>query len=254
MHEDRLYALLSRVARGEAEVEEAAEIISASTLVELADGVCLDTERARRTGVGEAIFGPGKSHAQLETAVRGLIDAGLPALATKLSAEAGEFLAGRFPDGEFHASCGLFVHGADLGLAEPWPREGEMMVVAAGSSDLPVALEAYGTARFYGADCGLAVDAGVAGVHRLTRRLDALRKARVLIVVAGMDGALPALTAGLVKAPVVAVPVSTGYGAAFGGVSALLSMLASCSPGVSVVNIDNGFGAAAVAVRILASK
>lgn len=254
MQHDRLYSLLARVASGETGVDQAVEQLSKSSVSELACGVTLDLDRASRTGQGEIVFGPGKSREQLETAVGGLIDAGLPALATKLSREAGEFLAGRFPDGEFHARCGLFVHGRDLKLAEPWPIEGEMIVLSAGSSDLPVALEAYGSARFLGADCGLVTDAGVAGVHRLTRRLDVLRQARAIVVVAGMDGALPALTAGLVKAPVIAVPVSTGYGAAFGGVSALLSMLTSCSPGVAVVNIDNGLGAAAVAARILADK
>jgi hypothetical protein len=129
-----------------------------------------------------------------------------------------------------------------------------MIVLSAGASDMPVALEAYGTAKFFGADCGLVADAGVAGVHRLTRHLPALRKAKVIVVCAGMDGALPALTAGLVRAPIIAVPVSTGYGAAFAGLSALLSMLASCSPGVAVVNIDNGFGAAATAARILSEN
>jgi hypothetical protein len=252
MRHNELHALLSRVANGETGVDEAAEALASHSVLELSCGVTLDTRRSERTGQGEVIFGPGKSLEQLEAAIKGLSEAGLPALATKLRREAGDFLAERFPTGEFHADCGLFVLGRDLNLAEPWPREGEMMVVSAGSSDMPVALEAYGTARFFGADCGLIADAGVAGVHRLTRHMEALRAARVLVVVAGMDGALPALTAGLVKAPVIAVPVSTGYGAAFGGLAALLSMLASCSPGVAVVNIDNGFGAAAVAARVLA--
>ena len=121
----------------------------------------------------------------------------------------------------------------------------------AGASDLPVGLEAYGTARFFGLDAGLVPDVGVAGLHRLRPYLEALSRARLLIVVAGMEGALPGVLGGLCGRPVVAVPTSVGYGASLGGLAALLGMLNSCSPGVTVVNIDNGFGAAAFAVKVL---
>ena len=127
-----------------------------------------------------------------------------------------------------------------------------MLVVAAGTADRPVALEALHTARHLGRPTDLIMDVGVAGLHRLLRRLDVLRSARVIVVVAGMDGALPAVVAGLVPAPVVAVPTSTGYGASFEGLAPLLTMLNSCAPGVAVVNIDNGYGAGHLAAQIAA--
>ena len=127
-----------------------------------------------------------------------------------------------------------------------------MVVVAAGTSDLPVAREALLTAQYLGRQTELVVDAGVAGLHRILDRLDLLRSARAVVVAAGMDGALPSVVAGLVSAPVVAVPTSVGYGAAFGGIAALLTMLNACAPGVSVVNIDNGYGAGHLAAQIAA--
>jgi hypothetical protein len=127
------------------------------------------------------------------------------------------------------------------------------VVVAAGSSDLPVAREALLTARYLGRDTELIVDVGVAGLHRVLSRLDVLRRARVVVVAAGMDGALPSVVAGLVAAPVIALPTSVGYGASFGGLAALLAMLNTCSPGVAVVNIDNGYGAGHLAAQIAAA-
>ena len=128
-----------------------------------------------------------------------------------------------------------------------------MVVVAAGTSDLPVAREALLTARYLGRETELVVDVGVAGLHRILGHLDLLRRARVVIVAAGMDGALPSVVAGLISAPVVALPTSVGYGAAFGGVAALLAMLNACAPGVAVVNIDNGYGAGHLAAQIAAA-
>jgi len=137
-----------------------------------------------------------------------------------------------------------------------WPPEippstgGLVVVLAAGTSDLPVAKEAWLTTRYLGRPAEIVIDIGVAGLHRVLARLDLLREARVVVVAAGMDGALPSVVAGLVRAPVVAVPTSVGYGASFGGIAALLTMLNSCAPGVSVVNIDNGYGAGHLAAQI----
>jgi NCAIR mutase (PurE)-related protein len=142
--------------------------------------------------------------------------------------------------------------GADLLTDEATIQHVDVLIVTAGTSDLPVAREALGTARFFGLNARLVVDVGVAGLHRLEPHLEALRQARVVIAVAGMEGALPSVMGGLVKAPIIAVPTSTGYGANFSGLTPLLAMLNSCAPGVGVVNIDNGFGAAALAKKILA--
>lgn len=251
MNGSELLNLFAEIARGVLSPEDALKTFKAMPITELSGGVTLDTHRLARTGQGEVIFGPGKTLAQLEACVSGLQDAGQPTLATRLSAEKGHFLAKKFPDGVFHEQSGLFCLGVDLGLDGPYPRSGEVIVVTAGSSDMGVALEAYGTARFFGLDCGLVSDVGVAGVHRLTPHLAALSSVGVLIVVAGMDGALPSVLAGLVPPPVVAVPSTSGGENPMGGISSLMAMLNSCSPGVSVMNIDNGFGAAAFASKVL---
>jgi hypothetical protein len=138
--------------------------------------------------------------------------------------------------------------------AVPAPTGGPVLVVAAGTSDLPVAREALLTARYLGRTADLIADVGVAGLHRILSRLDRLREAHAIVVAAGMDGALPSVVAGLVEAPVVAVPTSVGYGAAFGGLAPLLSMLNACAPGVAVVNIDNGYGAGHLAAQITAPR
>jgi NCAIR mutase (PurE)-related protein len=148
-------------------------------------------------------------------------------------------------------------HDADARLLAwppepPTPSGGQVVVLCAGTSDLPVARVAELTARYLGRPCELVVDVGVAGLHRVLAQLDLLRSARVVVVAAGMDGALPSVVAGLISAPVVAVPTSVGYGAAFGGLAPLLAMLNSCSPGVAVVNIDNGYGAGHLAAQIAA--
>jgi NCAIR mutase (PurE)-related protein len=152
------------------------------------------------------------------------------------------------PDARYAEDCGLLAWPPD----PPEPVGGRVLVVAAGTSDHVVAREALLTARHLGRAADLVMDVGVAGLHRVLGKLDVLRAARVIVVVAGMDGALPGVVAGLVPAPVVAVPTSTGYGTAFGGVAALLTMLNSCAPGVAVVNIDNGYGAGHLAAQIAA--
>ena len=152
------------------------------------------------------------------------------------------------PDAAHAADCGLLAWPPD----PPDPVGGRVVVAAAGTADHPVAREALLTARHLGRTAELIMDVGVAGLHRVLGRLDVLRAARVIVVVAGMDGALPSVVAGLVAAPVVAVPTSTGYGAAFEGLAPLLTMLNSCAPGVAVVNIDNGYGAGHLAAQIAA--
>lgn len=190
------------------------------------------------------MFGEGKPPGTVAQLLAELLEHSRgPVLATRCSPEhAAAFPAGRYDD----ISRLLVARTAELD-----PSLGTTVVACAGTADLPVAQEAMGTLVAFGAPCELVADIGVAGVHRVLEESDRLRSAGVCIVVAGMEGALPSVVAGLTSAPVVAVPTSIGYGAAFDGLAALLGMLTSCAPGISVVNIDNGFGAAVVARRIL---
>lgn len=246
-----LRKLLDRVSRGSMSPDEATRTLDQDAL---AAGVTLDHSREARSGLPEVVFGPGKSMEQLAEAVRGLADGGRPALATRVEPMQGKFLLAEFPGSEYHPKSGLFAANFRLNLDGPQPMAGEALVVSAGAADHKVALEALGAARFFGLDTGFIQDVGVAGLHRLAPHVEALASARVVVAVAGMDGALPSVLAGLLPAPVVAVPTSAGYGASFGGVAALLTMLNTCAPGISVVNIDNGFGAACVAAKIVRSR
>lgn len=204
----------------------------------------VDYDRLRRTGMPEAIYGSGKTAQQVIAIAAGLVERGQVAVATRLDAEKGLALVGAL-GGSYDATAQVWW----LGVAPA--RPGRVAVVCAGTSDLPVAEEASVCLSVMGISVRRVVDVGIAGLHRLVARLDDLAECDVVIVVAGMDGALPAVVAGLVTAPVIAVPTSVGYGASFGGVAALLTMLNACAPGVGVVNIDNGFGAAALAGRML---
>ncbi len=207
---------------------------------------CLDLDRQRRRGMPEAVYGEGKSPAQLVAIVRAINAAGQNACVTRVAPEAAETLRRAFPRGRHHAEARLFT--SDV---RPLPRRrGLVAVVCAGTLDIPVAEEAAVTAERLGARVTRCRDVGVAGLHRLLSRLPLLRAARVLGVVAGMEGALPSVVAGLVDRPVIAVPTSVGYGVGRGGIAALLAMLASCASGVTVVNIDNGFGAGVAAAMI----
>ena len=252
MQED-LDHILYKVGRGEITPEQAREQLKHYPYLELAEGVCLDSHRNLRTGQGEVVYGGGKSPRQLREAISGMSNLGEPVLATKLSPEQGHMLLEHFPQGLFRSEAGLFALGRNLDIDPPRDTEGDVVVVAAGSSDMPVALETLGTARFFGVSTGILTDVGVAGLHRITPHLETLREARLLIVVAGMEGALASVMGGMLDKPVLAVPTSVGYGASFQGVAALLGMLNSCAPGVSVVNIDNGFGAGLNAAKILAA-
>ena len=208
----------------------------------------LDLDRARRRGYAEAVYCRGKTPEQVGAIAAALRDNGARTIFTRAGAAHAEAVVGALPDAFHDPSCGLLAWPPE----PPEPTGGSVLVVTAGTADLPVAREALHTARHLGRTADEIVDVGVAGLHRILRRLDTLRAARVIVVVAGMDGALPAVVAGLVAAPVVAVPTSTGYGAAFEGLAPLLTMLNSCAPGVAVVNIDNGYGAGHMAAQIAA--
>jgi len=206
----------------------------------------LDHHRALRTGMPEVIFAAGKTSLQVAAIFDRMAKAGGNVLATRASAEAFEAVKAVEPRAVFHQSARAIT----LQQTEPVPGKGTVAVVCAGTSDLPVAEEAVITAQLMGNTVDLIADVGVAGIHRLLAQQNSLKSARVLIVCAGMEGALPTVVGGLVNAPVLAVPTSVGYGASFGGVAALLGMLNTCAPNVSVVNIDNGFGAACIASLI----
>jgi NCAIR mutase (PurE)-related protein len=207
----------------------------------------LDHHRALRTGMPEVIFASGKTIGQVASIFEHMAKAGGNVLATRASREMFEAILKIEPRAEFHEAARAITLTQNAAVVA---GKGTIAVVCAGTSDLPVAEEAAVTARLMGNDVELIADVGVAGIHRLLAQRTSLQSARVLIVCAGMEGALPTVVAGMVHAPVLAVPTSVGYGASFGGVAALLGMLNTCSPNVSVVNIDNGFGAACIASLI----
>jgi pyridinium-3,5-biscarboxylic acid mononucleotide synthase len=206
----------------------------------------LDTGRAERTGDPEVVYGAGKSPGQVVEILRTLHKAHPEhaVLATRLAPDALAAVQRELPDAVVHEVARAVTLG-DL----PEPR-GVVAVVSAGTSDAPVAAEAALTARVYGAEARLVNDVGVAGLHRILAARGDLEQANCLVVVAGMEGALPSVVGGLTGVPLVAVPTSVGYGASFGGLAALLAMLNSCAPGVTVVNIDNGYGAGVFAARV----
>lgn len=205
----------------------------------------LDLTRSARTGDPEVVFAQGKTREQVVDIARAFADSGEPLLMTRLSEAKAEAVQGVLPDASYSAVARLLSwHGQVVN------SEHAIAIVAAGTSDFAVAEEARLTCAFYGQRTLAINDVGVAGIHRLFARLAEIRTARTVIVVAGMEGALPSVVGGLVSAPVIAVPTSVGYGAAFGGLAALLGMLNTCASGVSVVNIDNGFGAGYLATLI----
>ncbi len=210
----------------------------------------IDHHRSLRLGLPEVIYSEGKTPAQVAEIFARMAAAGGSVLATRASAEAYDAVTARVPEAVFHEQARI------IGLRKPEAREdaGPVAVVCAGTSDLPVAEEAAVTAEYLGIRVVRISDVGVAGLHRILAERETLGEVRAAIVCAGMEGALPSVVGGLVAAPVIAVPTSVGYGAAFGGLAALLGMLNSCSPNVCVVNIDNGFGAAYVAAMMVRSQ
>ena len=206
----------------------------------------VDTHRALRKGFPEVVFGAGKTPAQVVRIAAKLVDHEQRVLATRLTPEHARALRKKFKHAAHHELARCVTIQKKLLPKRP----GTIAVICAGTSDLPVAEEAAVTADVMGNRVERIADVGVAGLHRLLARLETIQRANVLIVVAGMEGALPSVVAGLVSRPVIAVPTSVGYGASFGGVAALLGMLNSCGSGVTVVNIDNGFGAGYAASQI----
>lgn len=205
----------------------------------------VDHHRAIRQGFPEVIFCEGKTRAQVLGIARGLLKKGGPLLATRAEPEIGRSLTRLTRRAVYHELARVVAIQPRLPVLR-----GDVLIVTAGTSDIPVAEEARLTAEIMGSRTETVYDVGVAGIHRLFNRHERLLKARVILVVAGMDGALPSVIGGLVNRPVIAVPTSRGYGASFGGLAALLTMLNSCAAGIGVVNIDNGFGAGCLAHRI----
>jgi len=242
--DERILELLSAVAGGAVSVEAAFEELKDTPFQDLTH-TKIDLHRQLRKGVQEVIFGEGKTFEQIAEIARAMMEKRIDVLATRIDQEKGARLAGSFPEGAYHAAGRCVTIKKDTAVR----GKGTILVASAGTSDIPVAEEAYATSVFFGNPTERLYDVGVAGIHRLFRKMDVLRKARIVIVAAGMEGALPSIVAGLVAAPVIAVPTSIGYGASFGGISALLAMLNSCST-VATFNIDNGFGAAYFATLI----
>ena len=246
MKAEQLEALLADVAAGRLAPAAALERLRHLPYEDL-PFARIDHHRALRQGQPEVVFCEGKTLEQVVGICERLEAASGSFLGTRAGAATAEALLRRFPRAEWNRVART-VFLAEPGAAPP--SAGPVLVVSAGTSDLPVAEEAAVVAQAFGVRVERLVDVGVAGLHRLLAAADALHQARVVIVVAGMEGALPSVVGGLVAVPVIAVPTSVGYGASFGGLAALLGMLNSCAAGVTVVNIDNGFGAAAAASRI----
>ena len=240
--------LLESVKNGQVSPDQAIEELKTLPFEDLGFAK-VDHHRALRRGFPEAVFGAGKTPDQIAAIVDRIAARGQNVIVTRTTAEAHRRVRASQPTAGFHESA----HCLTVEVRTVTTLPGRLAVVAAGTSDVPVAEEAAITASFYGATVDRIYDVGVAGLHRLLDRTETIRQARVVIVAAGMEGALPSVVAGLVAAPVIAVPTSVGYGASFHGLAALLAMLNSCSSGVTVVNIDNGFGAGYVACQILLS-
>ena len=244
---DDLRKLLEHVHNGQLNVDAAMQRLRESPVADLGFAQ-VDLHRRQRCGFPEVIFCEGKTPQWVEGVVRQLVDANQDCLATRVNAEQSAHLAQLFPQAEQDRVARTFW----LPVPSPTPRttSGRVVVLTAGTSDLPVAQEAVVTARALGCDVKLLADVGVAGIHRLLRHREQFAGADAICVVAGMDGALPSVVGGLVDCPVIAVPTSIGYGASFHGLAALLTMLNACSAGVVVVNIDSGFKGGYVAALI----
>lgn len=202
---------------------------------------CIDHHREIRKGIPEVIFGAEKDADDIASIMEDMLDKEENILVTKLSEEKAKIIKKRFPEAEYYKKArALTLIKKPIKII----GKGTILIISAGTSDIPVAEEAFITAKFLGNNVDRIYDIGIAGLHRLFGYMDKIKGASVIIVVAGMEGALPSVIAGLVEKPVIAVPTSVGYGASFSGIAPLLSMLNSCAPGVTVVNIDNGFGAA----------
>jgi NCAIR mutase (PurE)-related protein len=247
MMRDRARDLLELVASGKLAPDKALHELSFQPAESLPFAT-IDHHRSLRQGFPEVIFGEGKTDEQIVAIAQRISEQGSSVLVTRTPVTAARALQAAIPRAEWNElGRTVLARGTTL----PSAGRGTILIVTAGTSDLPVAEEAAVTADATGSAVTRLTDVGVAGIHRLLAKRDELGQASVVIVVAGMDGALPSVVGGLVRVPVIAVPTSVGYGASFGGLAALLTMLNSCAAGVTVVNIDNGFGAAMAATRIL---
>ena len=247
MDSERLRKLLEAVARGDLSPDEAAQRLRYMPFEDLGFAK-LDHHRAIRCGFPEVIFCQGKTVEQVAAIADRMVEQGSMVLATRASADVYEAVHAGHPEAIYHESARAIV----IRGAEPCPTlDGVVALVSAGTSDQPVAEEARVTAEVMGCRVETFYDVGVAGIHRLLAHSEALSKAAVVVVVAGMEGALASVVGGLVEGPVIAVPTSVGYGASFSGIAPLLTMLNSCAAGVGVVNIDNGFGGGYLAALIL---
>ncbi|HID29992.1 MAG TPA: nickel pincer cofactor biosynthesis protein LarB [Desulfobacterales bacterium] len=246
MNPGRILELLEQVREGTMEVEAAMERLKSLPFEDLGFAT-IDHHRALRKGFPEVVFCEGKTTEQVIQIARRIIEWGSTLLATRVHSEVAKALQEAFPSVEYHALARVAVVTGDEDRSL---REGLVLVISAGTSDIPVAEEAAVTAEVMGNRVERLFDVGVAGIHRLLAHQELLQSASVIVVVAGMEGALSSVVGGLVDVPVIAVPTSVGYGASFHGLAALLGMLNSCASGVVVVNIDNGFGAGYAATLI----
>jgi pyridinium-3,5-biscarboxylic acid mononucleotide synthase len=248
MQPDEIRSLLKKVRAGSCSTEDALAQLAQLPFADL--GVAkIDHHRALRCGFAEVIFGPGKTPTDIVRLVETALKGAPCILCTRVDAAQSAALMKRFPQATHN------LRGRTVRVGTPAPLDtaarGEALIITAGTSDIPVAEEALETLRAFGCPAKSIYDVGVAGLHRVLKTLPELKRAPAIICVAGMEGALPSVVGGLVACPVIAVPTSVGYGASFGGLAALLSMMNTCASGVSVVNIDNGFGAAMCVLRIL---
>lgn len=245
MRTHELEVLLMKVKSGEIDIEAAVDRLADLPFTELGFAT-IDNHRSIRVGHPEVIYSEGKTSEQILKIVAHLHAKSVNILATRISEEAAHQVLEQIPSGRYNpVARTLFIENESRPISSSY-----IAIVAAGTTDLPVVEEAYETALALGNQAIKIIDVGVAGIHRLFAKLDDIKKAKVVIVVAGMEGALASVVGGLIDKPIIAVPTSVGYGANFGGISALLTMLNSCSSGVTVVNIDNGFGAAYAASQI----
>lgn len=246
MEEIKLQDLLLAVSQGKISVEDAISQINLPSYQEVSDFAKLDLDRGKRTGFSEVIFGEGKTPEQIAMIFQRLMAHSDQVMATRIGPETAEFVKAQVDELIYHPKAKILYSDKKLQTE----RKTGITVVSAGTADVPIAEEAAVTAELMGNQVERIFDVGVAGLHRLLNFVPNLQRANVIIVVAGMEGALVSVVGGMVSCPIIAVPTSIGYGASLHGVAALLAMLNSCASGVSVVNIDNGFGAGVIASRI----
>lgn len=243
----KISEIIARIESGEMDIVSA---LSELDLKPAEEHIHLDHSRHERCGFPEFIFGERKTLDQLQTITSRMAESGKPVLITRIAADFAEILLKDHPSAVYDRTARTF-----LLKPQPFPSlKGMVVIVTAGTTDMPVALEAKYTLDACGCGTELVADSGVAGIHRLLTRMPSLKNADAVIVVAGMEGALPSVVGGLVSCPVIAVPTSIGYGTALGGLTAMFAMMNSCASGVTVTNIDNGFGAGCAAARIINSK